>query len=91
VDEGADPAQRLASREAWFRLQKLLDRLAPKKRTAFVLHAIEGHPVAEVAELVGSNVPTVKSRIWFARRELVAAMRRDPFFADLLAQLELVP
>src|SRR5262249_50850451 len=40
VAEGADPLARISERETWFRLSRLLDRLGPKKRTAFVLHAI---------------------------------------------------
>ncbi len=88
VDETLDPHEKLRARETCFRLSRLLDRLTPKKRTAFVLHAVEGKPTREVAELVGANLATVKSRIWFARRELERAVRRDPYFAELIGYLE---
>ncbi|HUT76706.1 MAG TPA: sigma factor-like helix-turn-helix DNA-binding protein, partial [Polyangia bacterium] len=70
------------------RLHAILDSIKPKKRVAFVLFAVKGHTVGEIAELVGAPVPTVKSRIWFARRELRKKARRDPYLAQLLEELE---
>ena len=67
------------------RLYALLDRVAPKKRVAFLLYTVEGYSVEEVAALTGASRAAAKSRIWFARRELLAAARHR---ADLRAFME---
>jgi RNA polymerase sigma-70 factor (ECF subfamily) len=59
-------------------LYDMLDRLAPKKRVAFLLHTIEEYSIEEVAALTGSSRAATKSRIWFARRELLAAVKSRP-------------
>jgi RNA polymerase sigma-70 factor (ECF subfamily) len=88
-DEPHDPArtpERVSDdREIALRLHRALDKIKPKKRIAFVLHAVEGHSVEEVAALTGSSVPATKSRIWFARRELVALAKKDPILRELSA------
>lgn len=79
--------ERLMGQETLRRLYIVLDRIKPKKRIAFILYAVEGMSVAEVAKVVGASVPTVKSRIWFARRELLKKARLDPYLASLLEEL----
>ena len=66
------------------RLHGLLDRLAPKKRVAFLLHAVDDYSVDEVAALTGASRAATKSRIWFARRELLAATHRQPELREFL-------
>ncbi len=85
--EGQGPHSRLYGARTLERLHAILDTIKPKKRIAFVLFAVEGHSVSEVAEMVGAPVPTVKSRIWFARRELRKKARRDPYLGQLLEEL----
>jgi RNA polymerase sigma-70 factor, ECF subfamily len=51
-------------------LRRLLDRLAPERRLALVLHEIEGVPVGEIAELSGCAENTVWTRIHRARGDL---------------------
>jgi RNA polymerase sigma-70 factor (ECF subfamily) len=69
--QGAPPASSGES-EAGRRqlLRRLLDRLAPERRMALVLHEIEGLPVGEIAELSGCAENTVWTRIHRARGEL---------------------
>jgi RNA polymerase sigma-70 factor (ECF subfamily) len=86
--EREGPHARLYGTEVQRRLHAVLDSIKPKKRVAFVLFAVQGHSVGEISELVGAPVPTVKSRIWFARRELRRKARRDPYLAQLLEELE---
>jgi RNA polymerase sigma-70 factor (ECF subfamily) len=62
---------------------KLLDRLADKKRTVFVLHEIEGISPQEIATIVGAPVLTVRTRLFYARRELEALMADEPSLAQL--------
>jgi len=65
------------------RLEHHLSALGPKKRTAFVLHVFEGMPLEEVAALMGAGVPATKSRVFWARRELLKRAARDPFLREL--------
>lgn len=65
--------------------QALIDKLAEKKRTVFILHELEGLSPAEIGEIVGAPVLTVRTRLFYARRELEEAMRADPRLAHLAA------
>ena len=87
--EGEAPHSKLYGKESLLRLHNILDSIKPKKRVAFVLFAVEGHSVGEVARIVKAPVPTVKSRIWFARRELRKKARRDPYLGQLLEELDI--
>lgn len=60
------------------RLFAVLERLTAKKRIAFVLHAIEGYSVDEVAALMDAGRAATRSRLWFARREIDAMVAADP-------------
>jgi len=86
--DGDGPQVRLHGRETMRRLNAILDTIKPKKRIAFILFAVEGYSIGEVSEMVGAPVPTVKSRVWFARRELRKKARRDPVLGQVLADLE---
>jgi RNA polymerase sigma-70 factor (ECF subfamily) len=61
----------------------LLDKLAEKKRTVFVLHELEGISPQEIASIVGAPVLTVRTRLFYARRELEALMATEPSLAAL--------
>jgi RNA polymerase sigma-70 factor, ECF subfamily len=80
----ADPEHALAGRQRLDRLRAHLGAIAPKKRVAFVLHVLEGRPIEEVAALVGASRAATKSRVFFARRELVKRIGRDPALCDLV-------
>ncbi len=82
VDEAFDD-QRIAAR-----LHLLLDEVSPPKRIAFLLHVLEGYSVDEVAALTGSGRAATKSRIWWARREVLKLARRDPLLRELAAAHE---
>jgi RNA polymerase sigma-70 factor (ECF subfamily) len=51
-----------------------LDLLSTDQRTILVLHHLEGHAVAELAEILAIPVGTVKSRLHTARRALGDAL-----------------
>jgi RNA polymerase sigma-70 factor (ECF subfamily) len=68
------------------RLQHHLEAIAPKKRVAFVLHVFEGFPIEEVAALTGASVTATKSRVFWARRELLKRAQRDPLLRDLASE-----
>jgi RNA polymerase sigma-70 factor, ECF subfamily len=57
---------------------RLLDRLSDKKRAVFVLHELEGLSPSEIAKVVSAPVLTVRTRLFYARRELLALLREEP-------------
>nr|BAL56297.1 RNA polymerase sigma-70 factor, ECF subfamily [uncultured delta proteobacterium] len=59
--------------------------MSEKKRTVFILHELEGVPAGEIAKMVGAPVLTVRTRLFYARREVYAAMANDPAL-DSIAQ-----
>jgi RNA polymerase sigma-70 factor (ECF subfamily) len=58
--------QRQRDRE---RVYRALEMLAPKKRIVLYLHEIEGRDLKDIAYLVDSNPVTVRTRLFYARRE----------------------
>jgi RNA polymerase sigma-70 factor, ECF subfamily len=51
--------------------------LPVEKRSILVLHHLEGHGLAELAEILGIPVGTAKSRLFTARRALGDAIARE--------------
>jgi RNA polymerase sigma-70 factor, ECF subfamily len=51
-----------------------LEMLAPKKRIVLYLHEIEGLDLKEIAYLVESNPVTVRTRLFYARKEFYKAL-----------------
>jgi RNA polymerase sigma-70 factor (ECF subfamily) len=88
VASDADIRRHVQVREATRRLYAALDRIEPKQRVAFALAAIDGKSLAEVAELTGSSVFAVKTRVWRARRELMRRAEKDAALAAYLEDLE---
>jgi RNA polymerase sigma-70 factor (ECF subfamily) len=58
-------------------LDRAFARLSPEHRAVFVLHHHAGHPLAEIAGIVGIPVGTVKSRLHYATRTLREAIIAD--------------
>ncbi len=84
--EATDPAHGAEVRDRHDRLMRLLDRLAPKKRMVLALHDLQGLDTAQIAKLVGAPVLTVRTRLFYARRELYAAAREDPVLAEFFQE-----
>jgi RNA polymerase sigma-70 factor (ECF subfamily) len=60
VDEGADPARRIARRERRAELVEALDQLPAAQRDVLVLRFLLGRPVADVAATMGRSEGAVK-------------------------------
>lgn len=69
------PANSQGSREFQQQLERAMDELPEKLRLALLLCAMEGHSLEEVAFLLSVPVGTVKSRIFFARKQLAEKLR----------------
>lgn len=83
--DGARPDEDAERRERVRAFARLLQRLADKKRVVFVLHELEGLPPSEIARIVGAPVLTVRTRLFYARRELEAMLAEEPSLAGLEA------
>jgi RNA polymerase sigma-70 factor, ECF subfamily len=77
-------ARRQLARDGVVRLYAVLDELSPAARLAFTLHELDGRPLAETAELVGSTVTATKLRVWRARKRIEAAAAADPVLCEFL-------
>ena len=82
-EESVLPDEDAARRERVRAFSRLLDRLADKKRVVFVLHELEGMAPAEIAKVVGAPVLTVRTRLFYARREIEAMLGDEPALAGL--------
>lgn len=63
------PERSLERRQEQERVYRALEQIAPKKRMVLYLHEIEGLDLKEIAYLVDSNPVTVRTRLFYARRE----------------------
>jgi RNA polymerase sigma-70 factor, ECF subfamily len=70
---------------------RLLDKLTDKKREVFVLHELEGLSPAEISAQVGAPVLTVRTRLFYARKELDALLGQEPSLAAFQGALTLGP
>jgi RNA polymerase sigma-70 factor (ECF subfamily) len=81
-----DGARRQLARDGVRRLYTVLDELGAASRLAFTLHEIDGRPLAEVAELVGSTVTATKLRVWRARKKVETAAAADPVLREFMQE-----
>jgi RNA polymerase sigma-70 factor, ECF subfamily len=81
--EDVGPDEDAERRERMRAFGRLLDRLAEKKRLVFILHELEGVPPGEIARVVGAPVLTVRTRLFYARREIEAMLAEEPSLAGI--------
>jgi len=87
LDDGEQPDEQVARRRRVAALYRLLDRMSEKKRTVYVLHELEGLTPVEIAKVVGAPVLTVRTRLFYARRRLLAELGQEPALAALAQAL----
>lgn len=85
-DKRAQPDEDLAKQQRILAFYRLLNRLSEKKRTVFILHELEGLSPSEIARTVNAPALTVRTRLFYARRELAALMKEEPYLAHMLAE-----
>ncbi len=71
------PEKSLERRQDRERVYRALELLAPKKRVVLFLHEIEGLDLKEIAYVVDSNPVTVRTRLFYARREFYRVLAGD--------------
>ena len=74
VERPETPERSLERRRDQESVYRALEVLSPKKRIVLYLHEIEGLDLKEIAYLVDSNPVTVRTRLFYARREFYRAI-----------------
>jgi len=69
-DWSENPSSYFKSAELKEVLQKAIDSLPPKYKSVFILHDVEGLPLAEVARILSLSIPAVKTRVHRSRMYL---------------------
>jgi RNA polymerase sigma-70 factor (ECF subfamily) len=81
---GIDPMLTVDDRDA---LDRAFGRLTPEHRAVFVLHHHAGLKLADIADVVGVPIGTVKSRLHHATRSMRAAVVADSQLGGAEARL----
>jgi RNA polymerase sigma-70 factor (ECF subfamily) len=80
TDPGADPSQSLELSEQGAMVTEALKQLTDTQRMVVVLHDIEGFQYQEIAEIVGTSIGTVRSRLHYGRVKLKELL--EPYFSQ---------
>ncbi|MDF7807513.1 sigma-70 family RNA polymerase sigma factor [Pontiellaceae bacterium B12219] len=64
------PLRSISLSELQIKLNEALQGLSEKHRTVVVMHDMQGIPHDEIAKVVGASVGTVRSRLFYARRQM---------------------
>ena len=76
------------SAERQVRVEALLEKLSPKKRAVLVMHDLQGMEAQRIAEILETNILTVRTRLFYARKELEALAKEDPALAEFFGSDE---
>lgn len=82
ADDAPSPDDVSLSAERQVRVEALLEKLSPKKRAVLVMHDLQGVEAQRIAEILETNILTVRTRLFYARKELEALAKDDPALAD---------
>lgn len=75
----------LEAREALDRFYRILDRLSPKHRAAFVLRYVEGLELADVAAALDVSLATIKRWLPRISKRVFSQAQRDPLLASYIS------
>jgi RNA polymerase sigma-70 factor (ECF subfamily) len=68
------PLRNVSLTELQKKMNEALQTLSEKHRTVVVLHDMQGIPHEEIAKMVGASVGTIRSRLFYARRQMQAEL-----------------
>lgn len=72
----SDPARQMHLQELQIRLNESLQKLSNEHRAVVVLYDIDGHSHAEIAEILGCNENTVRTRLHYAHKQLKKSLEK---------------
>lgn len=76
IGAGPDEWRRLSSRDKLRALDAVLQQLSPDARDNFIMFAIEGMTLAEIADQTGEPLNTIAARVRRARERMMLALRQ---------------
>jgi RNA polymerase sigma-70 factor (ECF subfamily) len=82
-----DFVREVEMRDLLVRAKSVIDKLPPGERIAFMLHYVEHHSAAEIAELCGYSLSTAKRRLAGATRRFEAIVAASPELSRVLPRL----
>jgi RNA polymerase sigma-70 factor (ECF subfamily) len=68
------PLRNLSLTELQKKMNEALQNLSEKHRTVVILHDMQGVPHENIAKMTGASVGTIRSRLFYARRQLQAEL-----------------
>jgi RNA polymerase sigma-70 factor (ECF subfamily) len=83
-EPGLSPDEVAARKAREVAVNEVLASLGPKKRAVFVLADLEGLTSTEIAEVLEVPDATVRTRLFHARREVAALVRKHKGFVDVM-------
>jgi RNA polymerase sigma-70 factor (ECF subfamily) len=85
ADQSSNPEQSCWRQERTKLLTEAIDRLSPKVRKTILLYDIEEHSVNETAQILGTSIHAVKSRLNHGHEKLRGTMNRGHQFGLCVA------
>ena len=79
--------KQLGDVEALRRVHTILGGVSEPKRVAFLLWALEGMPIPEIAASMQASASATRSRIFYAQKELTEAAKADPYLLEWLTEV----
>jgi RNA polymerase sigma-70 factor (ECF subfamily) len=76
-DMAEAPDEALARAELRAKIEAALARLSPEQRAVVVLKDVQGLAYKEIAEVVGTSLGTVMSRLFYARQKLQTLLKDE--------------
>ncbi len=80
ADEQPNPSQSLDMSEQTNMVERSLNELPEAQKIVLVLHDLQGFSYSEIAEIVGANIGTVRSRLHYGRIKLKELLA--PYFSS---------
>lgn len=80
ADPCPNPEERLSMNEEEELISAKLNMLPENQRTVLVLHDIEGFSYQEIAEIVGTSIGTVRSRLHYGRMKMKELL--EPYYSS---------
>lgn len=86
VDQRPNPEESCWRRERVDILTKAINRLGPTVRRTIVLRDIEDRSIEETAQILGTTISAVKSRLFHGRRKLFEAANPEALYRVFVAE-----
>jgi RNA polymerase sigma-70 factor (ECF subfamily) len=84
ADSEPGPAENAARSDRFARLQRAIDQLPDKLKSALILCALEGHSQQEAAAICGATPKTIELRVYHAKSKLRKMLEGGPGGAEEL-------